>query len=389
MPQQSRRRRDQRKPRAAQDQRASVGQGGEGDRRPAESGQCERQPRIFRPRSPPRRRSPRPRMTATHRPASAESGGDGQRRCRDCDRDRRDRGSGFSTPANVADLYSRSAASFYNAKKFDGAAARSSRPSRSIRERRSADQSCRIALLAGPQAGRGRAVPAGSSRPARRRPEARGSAVQARCRHCLRAEMPVATDIARQWIAAYPSPASWRNALAIYQNLYQPDVEGTLDALRLMHATGAVEQRRLQPVCAAPPPSRTISTKRRRSSTRAGGKLIDPASPLFRDIITGLKPSPRRPKPTSPKRPRRRRAAWRCCASATAIMRWATMRRRSSFIARRWASPASIPASPICISAWRWRGPGDKAGATTAFNAVSGPHAEIAKFWLIYVQQKA
>ena len=29
---------------------------------------------------------------------------------------------------------------------------------------------------------------------------------------------------------------------------------------------------------------------------------------------------------------------------------------------------------------------GDKAGATTALNAVSGPRAEIAKYWLIYLQ---
>jgi TolA-binding protein len=32
---------------------------------------------------------------------------------------------------------------------------------------------------------------------------------------------------------------------------------------------------------------------------------------------------------------------------------------------------------------------GDKAGATAAFNAVNGPRADIAKFWLVYVQQHA
>jgi Flp pilus assembly protein TadD len=30
---------------------------------------------------------------------------------------------------------------------------------------------------------------------------------------------------------------------------------------------------------------------------------------------------------------------------------------------------------------------GDKAGATTALNAVTGPRADIAKFWLAYVNQ--
>ena len=32
---------------------------------------------------------------------------------------------------------------------------------------------------------------------------------------------------------------------------------------------------------------------------------------------------------------------------------------------------------------------GDKAGATAAFNAVSGNLSPIAKYWLIYVQQQA
>jgi hypothetical protein len=32
---------------------------------------------------------------------------------------------------------------------------------------------------------------------------------------------------------------------------------------------------------------------------------------------------------------------------------------------------------------------GDKAGATAALNAVTGPRADIAKFWLTYVNQKA
>jgi hypothetical protein len=31
---------------------------------------------------------------------------------------------------------------------------------------------------------------------------------------------------------------------------------------------------------------------------------------------------------------------------------------------------------------------GDKAGATTALNAVTGPRADVAKFWLTYVNQR-
>jgi hypothetical protein len=32
---------------------------------------------------------------------------------------------------------------------------------------------------------------------------------------------------------------------------------------------------------------------------------------------------------------------------------------------------------------------GDKAGAATALNAVTGQYGDVAKFWLLYVQAKA
>ena len=32
---------------------------------------------------------------------------------------------------------------------------------------------------------------------------------------------------------------------------------------------------------------------------------------------------------------------------------------------------------------------GDKAGATAAFNAVTGPRADIAKYWLLYLSTRA
>jgi len=54
------------------------------------------------------------------------------------------------------------------------------------------------------------------------------------------ARSPLAIQLGREWIAAYPSPESWRNAIAIYRNMNHPDVEGTLDLLRLMQATGAL-----------------------------------------------------------------------------------------------------------------------------------------------------
>jgi tetratricopeptide (TPR) repeat protein len=69
------------------------------------------------------------------------------------------------------------------------------------------------------------------------------------------AKLPAALDMARQWVAAYPSPSSWHDAIAIYRNMSQTDVEGTLDLLRLQNAVGALK---------------TSGDRRRRRCARSG-----------------------------------------------------------------------------------------------------------------------
>jgi hypothetical protein len=55
------------------------------------------------------------------------------------------------------------------------------------------------------------------------------------------AKSPTAVDLGRQWVAAYPSPDSWHNALAIYRNLDQPDSSNAIDILRLARITNSMQ----------------------------------------------------------------------------------------------------------------------------------------------------
>ena len=107
-------------------------------------------------------------------------------------------------------------------------------------------------------------------------------------------QMPSAIGIAREWIAAYPSPVSWRNGLALYQNLAKPDVEGSLDILRLMRATNSltnVADYSLYATAAA----EQLNYNEAQVVVDQGlaDKTISPSSPLFRDIIAGLKAKPK------------------------------------------------------------------------------------------------
>jgi tetratricopeptide (TPR) repeat protein len=54
------------------------------------------------------------------------------------------------------------------------------------------------------------------------------------------AHMPVAPSIAMDWVAAYPSPTNWRDAIRIYQTTNKLDDAGMIDSLRLAQAVDAL-----------------------------------------------------------------------------------------------------------------------------------------------------
>jgi hypothetical protein len=55
-----------------------------------------------------------------------------------------------------------------------------------------------------------------------------------------KAKLPAAVDISRQWVADYPTPANWSDAIRIYRNFHELDDAATLDLLRLARAAGAL-----------------------------------------------------------------------------------------------------------------------------------------------------
>ena len=166
------------------------------------------------------------------------------------------------------------ASSFYNAKQYGQA--RGGVPAGDRRSIPNDPEAAR--LLAEARIAAGQQADA-VGRASRRRSQARlaagqkprrGTGTSARSRSPMTRKSPVAVDLGRQWVAAYPTPTAGRDAIAIYRNLNHPDVEGTLDLLRLMQATGALtRRRRLCSFTPMRPPSRAISTRRRRCSTRA------------------------------------------------------------------------------------------------------------------------
>ena len=202
------------------------------------------------------------------------------------------------------------------------------------------------------------------------------------------AKAPNAVQVARDWVAAYPSPNSWHNAVAIYRNFDRPDTEGTLDLLRLLQANGALTtpgDYALFIEAAAD----QLNFNEAQAVLNAGiaAKLVDPANANFRDMIAILK-----------KKPIATDADLETAikSSPTAIN---LLRIGDRYYAMGNYSKAADVYRPVAAKpgadkelanlhlGMALARAGDKAGATAALNAVTGSRAEIAKFWLLYLQQ--
>lgn len=203
------------------------------------------------------------------------------------------------------------------------------------------------------------------------------------------AQSPLAVELAREWASAYPSADSWRNSIAIYRNLDHPDEEGTLDLLRLMQATGSMNAGDYALFAEAAADQGNYNEAQSVIDAGIAAHVVDPASTQFRDIVSGLKGKQK--------------------ATAADLAAAAKMSPTSANLLRigdryygmgNYAQAADIYRQVLSkpdadkdvanlhlgIALAR---AGDKAGAMAALNAVGGGRAEIAKFWLAYLQQHA
>jgi tetratricopeptide (TPR) repeat protein len=204
------------------------------------------------------------------------------------------------------------------------------------------------------------------------------------------ARSPAAVDLARQWVAAYPSTASWSDAIAIYQNLNRPDVEGMVDLLRLMHATGSIKSGGAYAQYArAAAEQNNFNEAQVALDAGIAAKLIDPGKPEYQDLVQGLKT---KPKATAADLAEATKSAQSGMALLRIGDRYYAMGdyvKAVELYRMAMGKPGVDSAVANLHIGMALARAGDKAGATAALNAVSGPRAEIAKFWLTYLSLKA
>ena len=202
------------------------------------------------------------------------------------------------------------------------------------------------------------------------------------------AQSPLAVELGREWASAYPSADSWRNSIAIYRNLFHPDEEGTLDLLRLMQVTGSMTSPHDYALYAeAAADQSNFNEAQAIIDAGIAAHQVDPSAGEFRDLVSGLKG---KPKATAADL----QVAAKTATSTVNLLhigdRYYGMGQyaQAADIYRQVLDKAGADRDVANIHlGMALARAGDKAGATAAFTAVTGPRAEIAKFWLAYLQQ--
>jgi tetratricopeptide (TPR) repeat protein len=296
--------------------------------------------------------------------------------------------SGFLEPGKAAELYDSIGVQVYNAKQYDQAAAlfqkaaaltpQSPEPLKLLAEARNSQgqrAEGAAALLKALQL----SAAAGQKPEEALYKRAVGMAYDARS--------PSAVELGRQWAAAYPSPDSWHNAIAIYRNLDNPDPAAALDILRLARATDSLQGTGDYHIYAfeAANQANYGEAKSLIAEGIAAGK-IKASDPIVQEIQGVLKG---KSAPTAAELA----AAEQGAKVPTAFLHVGdryygagNYQKAADLYREALGKGADANLANLRLGEALARA-GDKAGATAALNKVGGSLADIAKFWLIYVQR--
>ena len=207
------------------------------------------------------------------------------------------------------------------------------------------------------------------------------------------AKMPVSVELGREWVKAYPTSANWRDALRVYRNMAKPDDVAVLDVLRLARVTGALDgdvDYNLYVFSAAN--QRNAREGKLLLDEAAAASKIDPEKPLFKEMHAGLRSKP------MPGAEILANSAREALAGTDGAALVVTADRlygigdyaKSAELFRAALGKAGADSDLVNLRLGiALARSGDKAGATAALNAVTGPRAEIAKFWLAYLATQA
>ena len=207
------------------------------------------------------------------------------------------------------------------------------------------------------------------------------------------AKLPVAVDISREWVRAYPTAANWKDSLRIYRNLVKPPEPVLLDLLRLARATdsldGDVDYNAYVYIAAD---ARNAREGQLLLDQAAAAGKIDVNKPLYQEMLKALKTRPQPGADILAKSAETQLAGQDGAALVVTANRFYGLGdyARSAELFRAALAKPGIDKDQVNLELGiALAAAGDKAGAKAAFEAVSGARSAIAQYWLAYLATKA
>lgn len=207
------------------------------------------------------------------------------------------------------------------------------------------------------------------------------------------AKLPTAPSLAREWVAAYPSPKNWRDAIRIYQTSSQLDDASLIDSMRLARAVGALQGENDYFRYA-----NTLVTKGFAGEAKAvldegfASKAIDRSRATFSQLYTlasGRSQGDRATLAASATAARADADAKKAMTTAEAYYGYGDYREAAELLRAALTKGGVDKDLANLRLGMALARAGDKAGATAALNAAGGTQADVAKLWLTYLQTKA
>ncbi|HZF42350.1 MAG TPA: tetratricopeptide repeat protein [Sphingomonadaceae bacterium] len=204
---------------------------------------------------------------------------------------------------------------------------------------------------------------------------------------------PQANKLTRDWLAAYPTEQNWRDAMSNYRFLNPLDQAAELDRLRLMRAARALHGERAygeyaETALIAGLPGEAQKVLEEGIAARA----VDRTKPLYRDLLQRSTAGAAKDRPTlADSESKAASAATGRIAQGTAdahlsygnYAKAATLYRTAM---TKGGVDANVINTRLGIALAM---SGDKAGATAAFSAVTGPRQDLAQYWLLWLSKRA
>jgi tetratricopeptide (TPR) repeat protein len=204
-----------------------------------------------------------------------------------------------------------------------------------------------------------------------------------------KAKLPQAAQIARDWVAAYPSSDSWVNALSVYQNVTALDDAHAIDLMRLKRAVKVLSPSDYFKYGDIAVQKGFPGEAKAVLEQGFAAKAVDKSNASFSQLYALASQRSQGDRASLPVAPPADQNAHRLIVLGDAYYGYGDFAKAAEFYRAALGKGGAEANLANLHLGMALAGQGDKAGATAAFNKVGGDDADLAKFWLLYLATAA